>query len=416
MKVLLINANRYQSPPVPPLGLEHIAAALTRAGHEVAVLDLCFCDAPLEEVDRTIQEFAPDIAGISVRNVDSVLYHTNEFFLDEIKEIIVHIRKKYELKVVIGGTGISADPEAVLEYLGADYAIAGPGEETMNHLLRQIVAGQEPERIQYRKYRYNLSCPRDTVGIDYPKYYERGGMAGFETHKGCGSSCVYCLEANTNVSFKAIEDVIAEIRMFADAGHRRLHLCDAEFNEDPDYCLDFCEALRREGLDIDWAVYMKPANFRKRLFKLMKDCGVSLITLTVDSWKKCPLYYSDIEKIIFAAHSSGLKVAVDFLAGFPYETEDTLLFFLDLFRRLQPDSVGINTYIRLYRSLQITKIIFQDKFLRKNLTGQVEDDTLIKPVFYNHVGVERLRELIGGDDLFRIEGLEKEVNYQRLRR
>jgi anaerobic magnesium-protoporphyrin IX monomethyl ester cyclase len=416
MKVLLINPNRYQSPPVPPIGLEHIAAYLRTGGHEVAVLDLCFCEAPFEELDRTISGFKPDIAGITVRNVDSVLYQTNEFFLDGIREMVAYIRDNYALKVVIGGTGVSANPEAVRAYLGAEYAIAGPGEEAVNDLLRQIGSGGNPGAIQHRKYRYDLSCPRDAAKIDYRRYYERGGTAGFETHKGCGSSCVYCLEANTPVSYKAIEEVITEIRWFVEAGHRRFHLCDAEFNEDVDYCTDFCEALRREGLDIDWAVYMKPANFKKRLFPLMRDCGVSLVTLTVDSWKKCPLYYADIEKIVFAARSSRLKVAVDFLAGFPYETEDTLVFYLDLFRRLQPDSVGINTYIRLYRFLQITNIIMRDEALKKYLIGHVEDKTLLKPVFYNQVSVERLRELINGDDLFRIEGIEKGVNYQRLGR
>jgi radical SAM superfamily enzyme YgiQ (UPF0313 family) len=416
MKVLLINPNRYQSPPVPPIGLEHIAGALEGEGHETEILDLCFSASPTEELDRTLNEFRPAIAGITVRNVDSVLYHTNEFFLDGIREIISHIKRKYGLKVIIGGSGISANPEAVLAYLQADYAIAGPGEEEITDLLEEIGAGRDPGKVLYRKCRYDLSYPRNTAGIDYREYYERGGMAGFETHKGCSSSCVYCLEANTNVSFRRSEDVIAEIRGFAEAGYRRFHLCDSEFNEDLDYCLDFCAALRREGLDIDWAVYMKPANFNKRLFRLMKECGVSLITLTVDSWKKCPLYYSDIEKIVFSARSSGLKVVVDFLAGFPYETEDTLLFYLDMFRRLQPDSVGINTYIRLYKPLQITKIIMKDQSLRKNLTGDIEDSTLLKPVFYNQISVDRLRELIGGDVMFRVEGFEKGVNYQRLGR
>ncbi len=415
MKVLLINPNRYQSPPVPPIGLEHLAAALELGGHETEILDLCFSDSPIREIDRAIDAFAPAVAGITVRNIDTVLYHTNEFFLVEIREIIAHIRRKYALNVLIGGAGVSADPEAVLEYLRADCAIIGPAEDAINDVIESVASGREPGKIHRRKYRYDLSCPRNMEGIDYRKYYERGGMAGFETHRGCGSSCVYCLEANTDAAFKRIKDVIGEIRGFVGTGHRRFHLCDPEFNEDLDYCLEFCTALLRENIDIDWAVYMKPANFNRRLLQLMKECGVSLITLTVDSWKKCPLYYADIEKIVFSARSAGMKVAVDFLAGFPYETEDTLLFYLDMFRRLQPDSVGINTYIRLYKSLRITNIIMRDEALKKNLTGAIEDDTMIRPVFYNQTSPERLKELIGGDALFRVEDIEKGVNYQRLR-
>ena len=44
MRVLLINPNRYQSPPVPPIGLEYIAASLEEKGHHAKILDLCFSE------------------------------------------------------------------------------------------------------------------------------------------------------------------------------------------------------------------------------------------------------------------------------------------------------------------------------------------------------------------------------------
>ena len=413
MRVLLINPNTYRFPPVPPLGLEHVAASVEEAGHDAEILDLCFSDTPLKDIDEAVAEFRPDIAGVSVRNVDTVLFQTNEFFLDDIRNVVRHVREKYGLAVIIGGSGVAADPEGILDYLGADYAVAGPAEGAVNELLEDIGRCGSADRIRYRRYRYDLQCPRKTGGVEYERYMRQGGIGGFDTHKGCSSSCVYCIEANTRVSFKKIEDVLAEIRMLADQGCSRFHLCDSEFNEDLDYSIDFCNALKSEGPGIDWALYMKPANYSKKLFRLMKESGVSLITLTADSWKKCPLYWTDIEKIVFTARSSGLKIVVDFLCGFPYEDEDTLRFYLDLFRRVQPDSVGINPYIRLYRKLQITDIIFRDEALKKNLIGYREDGNLVRPVFYNQLSVERLRELIAGEPIFRIEGPEKGVNYSR---
>ncbi len=414
MRILLINPNRYQSPPVPPIGLEHAAATIEEGGHLAEILDLCFSDSPYEDIDKAMIRFEPDIVGITVRNVDTVLYQTNEFFLDDIRDIVSHIRRHWGLRVIAGGTGVEADPEGVVDYMGADYAVVGPAEGCLNDLLADISYGKEiKERVRYRKYRFDISCPRRTEGIDYGKYYRHGGIAGFETHKGCGSSCVYCIEANTRVSFKAVPDIISEVRGLVDAGCRRFHLCDPEFNEDLDFALDFCSALKKEALGIDWALYMKPANYNKKLFRLMKESGVSLITLTVDSWKKCPLYWSDIEKMVFLARSSGIRIVVDFLCGFPYEEEETLLFYLDLFRRVRPDSVGINTYIRLYRKLQITGIIMRDEKLLGNVIGLGEDRQMIKPVFYNQISPERLRELIAGETIFRIEGLDKGVNYGR---
>ncbi len=414
MRVLLINPNRFKSPPVPPIGLEHVAALIEEEGHVADILDICFSSSPYEDIDSALITFKPDIVGVTVRNVDTVLYQTNEFFLDDIRDIISHVRMFGGLKVIVGGSGVATDPEGVLDYLGADYVVVGPAEGCINELLADIRRDENTEeRVRFRRYRYDISCPRRTAGIEYRKYLEHGGIAGFDTHKGCSSSCVYCIEANTRVSFKGIPDVMSEIRGLVGAGCRRFHLCDSEFNEDLDFALDFCSALKKEELGIDWALYMKPANYNKKLFRLMKESGVSLITLTVDSWKKCPLYWSDIEKIVFLARSSGIRIVVDLLCGFPYEEEETLLFYLDLFRRVRPDSVGINTYIRLYRKLLITGIILRDKKLRSNIVGLAEDGRMIKPVFYNQISPDRLWELIAGEPIFRIEGLEKGVNYSR---
>jgi radical SAM superfamily enzyme YgiQ (UPF0313 family) len=221
------------------------------------------------------------------------------------------------------------------------------------------------------------------------------------------SSCVYCLEANTGISFKAVEGIVNEIKSFVDIGYNHYHLCDSEFNENLEYSIELCSALKKSGLDIRWALYMKPANFSRTLFKLLKDAGVYLITLTVDSWKKCPVYWSDYEKFIFGAKAHGIKVAVDFLTGFPYETDENLREYFDILRRPLPDGIGVNTYIRLYKALQITDIILKDSKLKRHLSGNIDDISFIRPVFYNHINTQawstdRRRPL------FRIEGLKKE--------
>jgi radical SAM superfamily enzyme YgiQ (UPF0313 family) len=412
MNVLLVNPNRYKSPPVPPIGLEYLAASLESKGHRVEIADLCFSESPLKDVDHAILSFRPDVVGVTVRNVDSVLFHTNEFFLDGIREIVHHIKNTCGLKVIIGGAGVTTNPEGILEYLDADIAVAGPAENTIHEVLEDMETPHN-KKIFYGRYTGTSSLQR-ACRTDYRKYCADGGVAGFETHKGCSSSCAYCIEANSKVTFKNPSDVIAEIKGFVDQGHTHFHLCDAEFNESLEYSIEFCTALKREGIDIKWAVYMKPANFNRKLFQLLKDTGVYLITLSVDSWKKCPLYWTDIERFIFGAKSCGIKVAVDFLTGFPYESREEIFQYLETLRRPLPDSVGINTYIRLYKSLQITRSIFSDTNLREHIIGAGDDVTLVKPVFYNHIGVETLEQFIGGDSVFRIEGIEKGVNYNRV--
>lgn len=413
MRILLINPNRYLSPPVPPIGLEHVAGELERAGHEVSLVDLCFEDDPVAVLSSALSAYAPAMAGITVRNIDTVLYPSNEFFLDDIRECVQTIKSVSNVPVIIGGAGVSADPEGVCGYLGADHAVVGPAEDIIGDLAERIHRGDKVPIINRRKYRYDMSCRRLREGVDYGRYLSGGGIAGFSTHAGCTSTCPYCIEAATPVSFRPPEEVIGEIRTFVKEGITRFHLCDPEFNEDNDYCMDFCEGLRRADLGLDWAVYMKPAHFSKRLMGLMARTGVSLITLTVDSWKKCPLYWDDIQKMVFAAHGHGVRVVVDFLCGFPREDDDVLPFYLDLFKRTQPDRVSINTYIRLYKGLRLSRMFESDPSLASTLIGQGDSHGIVRPVFYNRIPLERLREAIGGDGLFRIEGFEKGVNYQR---
>jgi len=414
MNILLINPNRFASPPVPPLGLEYIAGCLAEKGHRVEIVDLCFSGDIYRDIDMALNHFSPDLAGITVRNVDSVLYRDNEFYLNDIKEIVQYLRSSYGLRVLLGGTGLMTNPQAVLDYLGADYAFVGPAEEELHEFLMKIGSGLPAEKIYYGHCKPDFACPRRSLSIDYEKYYKNGGIAGFETHKGCSSSCVYCLEANSRVAFKRPENIVQEIRRFVEAGHDHFHLCDPEFNEDLDFSLDFCNALKFSGMGLQWAVYMKPANYNRKLFRLMKETGAYLITLTVDSFNKCSMYWSDVEKIVFNAKSNAISLAIDFLAGFPYEKEDVLSECLDLFRRVQPDVVNINTYIRLYKTLKVTQIVMKDSALQPYLLGATDDRSMIQPVFYNHVSDATLEGLISGDTIFKIAGREKGVNYSNV--
>jgi hypothetical protein len=413
MKVLLINPNRFRTPPAPPIGLEFLAANLEQSGHSVRILDLCFSEDMNADIDKVTDETKPEIAGITIRNIDSVLFTDNEFYLDSIRQIVRHLKKRYGIRVIIGGAALTADADGLLAYLGADYGIAGPAENVINKVLLQLQRGENTERIIRGYYQTYSPSPRCTTGIDYARYYQEGGIGGFETHKGCSSSCVYCIEANSPVTFKNPQNIVQEIRGFVERGFEHFHLCDPEFNEDLDHSLSFCTALKQSGMTIRWVVYMKPGNFSQKLFRLMKETGVSLITLTVDSFKKCPLYWNDTEKIIFSARSNGIRVAVDFLTGFPYEDEELLKWCLGFFRRLQPDAVNINTHIRLYRNLPITRIINGDPSLSRFLMGNVNDESMIRPLFFNRIDNDQLRQCIAEDKFFRIEGAEKGVNYTR---
>jgi radical SAM superfamily enzyme YgiQ (UPF0313 family) len=416
MKVLLINPNRFRNPPVPPIGLEYIAGHLMNKGHPVEALDLCFVKDIYKELDNACSSFKPDIAGITIRNIDSALYQHNEFFLNEIRQIVDHLKTGHGLRIMIGGSGVSIDPEGILDYLDADFAFVGHAEHSINHELEGAAAYGKGKKIIHCSNMVPDHCFRSFEKTDYNMYFKQNGIAGFETHRGCSSDCVYCVEAGSRVQFKEIGSVISEIQDMVSRGYDAFHLCDPEFNEDPDHAEAFCESLKKIKPPINWTAYMKPGGCSEDLFSLMRETGVYLITLTVDSFHRDGRYWFDVEQSIGRARSAGIKVAVDFLTGFPYEEDDTLHRCLDRFRMYGPDSVNINTYIRLYKPLRVTEIIRNDPKLRKNLLGDVNDSSFLRPVFYNQIAQERLKELIRNEPMFLMDGLDKKVNYCRLPR
>jgi hypothetical protein len=413
-KVLFVNTNRYRIPPVIPLGVEYLARSLRREGFEVLVLDLCFSDSPETDITGAIDDFAPEAVCLSVRNVDTVLWPDPEYFLPEVREYIAQTRRLTEAPVIIGGSALSADPEAILDYLGADVAVCGDGEAALTSILRG------PRRLGPFKGRVVAGGPASPAALvrkekdfDYAAYVAEGGVHGFETHRGCSSSCIYCMEAKSHAVFREPREVVAELRALSDSGFRELHLCDSEFNEDLDYSLKFLREMTGEDLGLRWALYMKPGGSPPELMKLLRKSGAYLITLSADSLRKDAEYWRGIESIVRGAKGEGIRVAVDLLAGFPRESESETSRVLDLFREVRPDEVVVNTYIRLYRKLRVTRVIESDPSLRKFVRGSESGRGYLAPVFYSHLHRGRLKELIGGDGLFRIAGEDKGVNYQR---
>lgn len=72
MKVLIIATNRNIHPmPVLPYGACMVAEAADRAGHRVRFLDLMFRRHPRRDLEAAVKEFAPEVVGFSVRNLDN---------------------------------------------------------------------------------------------------------------------------------------------------------------------------------------------------------------------------------------------------------------------------------------------------------------------------------------------------------
>jgi radical SAM superfamily enzyme YgiQ (UPF0313 family) len=429
MRVLLINPNRYRCPPVLPLGLEYLLSSLRAHGHDAKVLDLCFID-PLEralsEVEGALVD-RYDLVGVSIRNVDTVLFQNNEFFLPDIRRIVQLVEGR-GLQVVLGGSGFSIAPDSVLRYMGASYGIVGPGESAILQLLEDLGKGSADYRmLDGWRMGFDRELSHSRGGdLDYPRYLAEGALVGFETQKGCLHRCSYCVEAGTTYRAKDPQEVVREIVLLARQGHDRFHLCDAEFNLDLCHCKSFLRALIGEGLDITWTLYMVPSNYDEELFSLLRDSHADLVTLSVcsDARERARAGYTmdDVADIIDLCKRYGIKLAVDLLCGFPSETIESVGAAIDFFKEHRPSSVGVNFHFRLYENTLLKEELVNVDDLARCISfspesvEEVPQDLFpyLAPSFYVGVTMEEVLSMIDGDPLFRIEGLERTVNYQRV--
>lgn len=414
MKILLINTNRYRTPPVPPLGLEYLSDALKYTRHQCRILDLCFEENAIDAIEDSVRDFSPDVAGLTIRNIDTVLFENNIFFLDEIKNYAA-VLKGMGIPVILGGAGYSFIPEGVLGFIGGDYGICGPGENALPYLLDILPKNRLPLGTVLNGWEMGidpeLEISRENE-IDHARYIREGGLVGFETQKGCLERCSYCSEGRGRILFKNPERIIGELARITRRGFDTFHLCDSEFNQDMEYCRAFLEILIKKGPKIRWAIYMKSAPFDDDLFRLLSKSGANLVTLSLPTGAK---YLESTREIRRLTMKYGIRLAVDFLCGFPGETVDMVRKTIETLREIGPDTVGVNSTIRLSPGIPWAEKVLCAEKEKERLKGALKDNShMVRPVFYNHITVDMLQEIIGDDPLFHIEGFERTSNYERI--
>ena len=98
MRVLIISGSReIVHVMVPPLGEAYLASYLLNKGHEVKILDLTLSSDFKTDVSKAINDFNPQLIGISIRNIDSTTYPGNLFFYLPVKGIIQYIKKNISI-------------------------------------------------------------------------------------------------------------------------------------------------------------------------------------------------------------------------------------------------------------------------------------------------------------------------------
>lgn len=427
-------------PPVAPIGLEYLGAAIEAAGFAVDLIDFCLVPFP-EGVDNYLERCEPLAIGITIRNTDDCYYLSEAFLLPRIKEMVDHIKGRTPAPIIVGGVGFSVIPEAILSYLDLQIGICGDGEWAFPEVLRRLSKGQpllDIPGLVYRTergVRHNPPELRDLSELPLPQrgfidnrhYFCKGGMGGIETKRGCAQGCIYCadpLAKGRRYRLRPPAVVAAEMKALLDKGIDHLHLCDSEFNLPYGHAVAVCQEIIKRGLGdrIAWYAYLSPVPFSEELALLMRQAGCRGIDFGVDHGDERILKAlgreftaADLKETAAICHRIGIPFMYDLLLGGPGEDRDSLNAAISLMKEISPSRVGISAGVRIYPGTRLAQIALADiKSQGGNVRGAT-DPSFLFPTFYvsNHLGDDLyplISYLVDGDARFFFGGGD-DANY-----
>lgn len=391
MKVLLIDPpfyrligfyNRYF-----PLGLVTVGTVLRDAGHQVRVYDADCNENPRamdyrrlpehypqylasfrnpdhpiwRETRRTLEQFAPDLVGISLWTA----YAASAFHIAGICKAV-----KPACPIVVGGPHATVKAEETLRICPAiDYVVRGEGETTLLELAAHV-QGTGPDLnamdgLSFRSGGAVVHNPprrrlRNLDEVPMPdrsllmnrRTYSSEDMGLIMTSRGCPFACSFCATETRQVRYHCVERVIAEIKSVkSDYGTTQFSFKDDSFTVNAGRVAEFCEALRREDLRIGWECNTRVDLVSESLLARMKAAGCNSVKVGVESGSEAVLERMNkritLEQTRRAAawfRKLGIHWTGYFLMGTPGETVEDVYKTLDFMYEIRPDFASIGVY------------------------------------------------------------------------
>ncbi|TAL24307.1 MAG: radical SAM protein [Nitrospirae bacterium] len=397
MKILLISANVTLSPyPLYPLGVSIIASVLTKAGHEVRQADFLQQNSSLEAISAETLEFGPDLVGVSVRNIDNVNLMHEQYYIQNVKNIVSAVRRVSNAKVLLGGAGFSLIPDLILKETGADYGIIGEGD------VRAVEFADNAAKGVYPKEPLIGSTARlPGARIDSALYDERllefylrsGNIASIQTKRGCAYKCVYCtypILEGSQLRRREPRAVVDDIELLRDKFKTKyIFFVDSVFNDDEGAYLEVIDEMLKRNVSIPWTGFFKPGGLTDEIVERMKKTGFVAAEVGADAACDRTLkrmgksfVFRDITECndLFARH--GIAASHFFMFGGPGETAETVQEGINNILGLQKCVAFIFMGIRILPETPLARLAVKEGLI-------APDNGLLHPVYYISPAVDK---------------------------
>ncbi|MFC1790652.1 B12-binding domain-containing radical SAM protein [Patescibacteria group bacterium] len=336
-KVVLINPPLYFSHgiphaldvSVPPLGLIYLASYVNKYSKrfKASVIDVGAESFSLSQMRSELERLKPFAIGISSMTPQ----------LQGAVELARFLKKNFkkDFKNFLGGPHVSADPDFINRFKGIfDYAITGEAEKTFLESIEKLLDGQKISKIQAGEVVMDLDLIPlpDRKLIKREKYSQRESML---FSRGCPYHCYYCSRPSISrfVRYRSVNNLITEIKGVYRYCRGKIDFQDDTFNLNRNRVLEFCAAVKKEKLKLDWRCNARIDLADEELIKKMKEAGCSLIHFGIEAGNerirrevvnKGTFTNQQIYDVISWCQKYKIKFAGYFMMGHPGETSKNL--------------------------------------------------------------------------------------------
>ncbi len=417
MKVLLVQSYLGRCEPegaIFPIGLCYIATALK--GHNVQIFDPNICRGPFDELKNKTISFAPDIVGISLRNIDTTQKKDMFYYFKTLKPTVRLVKEiNPAIKIIVGGAGFSMYAREIMDRVPEiDYGIYLEGDESTPELLNHLDSPENVGGIFIRKSdRVIFTGERpfpDVEGLPIPKRefadinkYNHPVYTniGIQTKRGCPLKCAYCSYPFLNGSMirtRSTKKVVDEIEYLVNSFKiKRLMFADSVFNIPRTHAEDICKEIIKRRLKVEWAAWFDIRRFSERMLSLAIEAGCINLSFSPDAASNASLKAlgkdfeeKDILRVIrMLRKTKGVRVEFNFFCTPPEQNFFGFLKTLLLFLKINFFFVGRGAanmgWIRIEPDTRIYDRAVTENVISKDteMLPETEDESGLRGLFYS---------------------------------
>ncbi|MCP4450379.1 MAG: radical SAM protein [Planctomycetes bacterium] len=401
-RILLISTNTQMTPyAVYPLGMATAAGALEAAGHQVRQFDWLAMQQDLRRLRNALQEFAPEVVAVSIRNidhVDSTATFEDTWELEEARKVVTEIRRLTTVPVLIGGPAVSVMPALILDYVGGDMALPGEAESSIVQVIQALGKSESSMPRIWTGASAWINGDQQSAPVYEPSlvsyYWNASGIMGLQTKRGCPYHCCYCTYPEIegrHFRMRSVEAVLNDLeRLKRDFQVDTVYFADSVFNDPNGYYLELVEALASRQLGIRWAAFFSPLGLTPQIVTLCKKAGLYAVELGTDAASDTtlqqmgkPFLWSDVQRANQLFGQARVACAHFVIFGGPGETKDTVDEGIANIATLDHCVVFGFSGIRIYPKTPLHEKVLAEGLLR-------DTDSLFKPVYYFARGLDEV--------------------------